>query len=152
MSKKIPPTEAQRQGLKSRWPEQTIAERFWSKTIVDGDCIIWAAALNREGYGMFGVKRDGKNVMLQAHRWMYETSFGRFFNRHRVLRHICDNRRCVKPQHLEPGTHAQNVQDAIKRGRQAVGTAMPHAKLDEDKVRQILPLEIIVTRGRDTPK
>lgn len=34
-----------------------------------------------------------------------------------VLRHKCDNRPCVNPDHLTPGTKKQNLQDCIDRGR-----------------------------------
>ncbi len=60
----------------------------------------------------------------------------------RVLRHSCDTPACVKLQHLELGTHAQNVAECIARGRQAVWTAMPHAKLDEAKVKEIFRLSL----------
>ncbi len=93
------------------------------------------------GYGAFGSRRvDGSSVMVGAHRWLYEQVFGPIGDKDRVLLHSCDNRRCVALQHLSPGTHGQNVADCISKGRQAVGRAMPHAKLDEDRVRTIRQL------------
>ena len=35
-----------------------------------------------------------------------------------ILRHSCDNRRCLNPNHLTPGTHKQNTRDMMKRRRQ----------------------------------
>ena len=34
-----------------------------------------------------------------------------------VLRHGCDEPRCVRPDHLRPGTHAENAADRVARGR-----------------------------------
>ena len=124
----------------SRWPKRTPFERFWAKTKLVGSCIEWTAATGY-GYGKFRVRGvDGKWAMPQAHRWLYEQVFGPINDRYRVLLHSCDNRRCVALQHLTIGTAAQNVADCIAKGRQAVGTAMPHAKLDEDRVRLIRQL------------
>lgn len=54
-----------------------------------------------------------------------------------VVRHTCDNRRCINPEHLVKGTTLDNMRDKVERGRQARGTRCPWAKLDEAKVREI---------------
>lgn len=54
-----------------------------------------------------------------------------------VVRHKCDVRQCVRPDHLVLGTHEQNVQDRVARDRSAKGVSNGRAKLDEEKVRQI---------------
>lgn len=63
--------------------------------------------------------------------------------------HSCDNPRCVNPAHLRPGTHLDNTQDAIERGRHKnppppngnpnppKGAAVWNASLDEPTVREI---------------
>ena len=58
------------------------------------------------------------------------------------IRHKCDNRKCINPDHLEVGTHSDNMQDMLKRnGRQHLaGSKNPHAKLNENKVIGILNL------------
>jgi hypothetical protein len=56
-----------------------------------------------------------------------------------VVRHRCDNPRCINPEHLEIGTQLDNVRDCIERGRERKPKGMRHrdAKLTDDIVRQI---------------
>lgn len=55
--------------------------------------------------------------------------------------HSCDNPRCVRPDHLFVGTRKDNMQDAVKKGRQLTvplkGTANGRAIVTDDDVRQI---------------
>lgn len=55
-----------------------------------------------------------------------------------VVRHDCDNPRCVQPKHLRVGTHADNQADKVERNRQAKGQRVNTARLTEDDVRDIL--------------
>lgn len=57
-----------------------------------------------------------------------------------VVRHKCDNPRCINKEHLELGTRSQNAQDSIKRGRFKYppihrGANHPASKIDDDIVR-----------------
>ena len=56
----------------------------------------------------------GKKVY--AHRHAYEQAHGPI-PAGLVVRHKCDNRRCINPDHLEVGTNADNTQDMMTRGR-----------------------------------
>lgn len=50
-----------------------------------------------------------------------------------VVCHRCDNRLCVRPDHLFLGTQQDNVDDMVRKGRIACGTRQPAAKLtDQD--------------------
>lgn len=51
-----------------------------------------------------------------------------------VIRHMCDNTRCINPHHLETGTQADNLRDMYDRDRAAVGTRHGNAKLREEDV------------------
>lgn len=55
----------------------------------------------------------------------------------KVVRHTCDNPRCINPEHLLLGTQLDNVHDMVARGRYARGAMIPQAKLTEADVRFI---------------
>jgi hypothetical protein len=79
-------------------------ERFWAKVDKSGDCWLWLGWLDVNGYGHFhgegGVKR-------LAHRWAYQEQVGPIPDG-LVLDHLCRNRACVRPDHLEPVTSFEN--------------------------------------------
>jgi hypothetical protein len=111
-----------------------IAERFWKRVTrgEPGECWNWRGTLNRLGYGQIG-RGAARNV--GAHRVSYELHFGPIPAGAHIL-HSCDNRACVNPAHLRPGTHAENMRDRSERGRvnAARGSKAARAKLTEDVV------------------
>lgn len=93
-------------------------DRFISKTEVDDrGCINWTASIYRNGYGQFGIiwSDTGKRSMGLAHRFAYQIYYGTLPEEQ--LDHICRNRRCVNPLHLEPVTNWENT----KRGINPIG-------------------------------
>jgi hypothetical protein len=92
--------------------------RFDSKVVQVGDCHEWQGCLSHNGYGKFMTKADGQRQRTWvAHRWNYQRVHGHVPP---LLRHKCDNPRCVRVDHLEPGTQRDNVHDAMMRGRRVV--------------------------------
>jgi hypothetical protein len=85
-----------------------VAQRFWSK-VTGGDyttCWQWTGAANpRTGYGTFGVEK-GKFAL--PHRWAYEALCAEI-PAGLQIDHLCRNRLCVNPWHLEPVTPRENV-------------------------------------------
>lgn len=73
---------------------------------------------------------------VSGHRQMYIQKYGKINNQ--VLRHTCDNRWCINPDHLIEGSHNDNVQDRVFINRSAVGEANGRSKLTEKEVIEIL--------------
>lgn len=114
---------------------KSIEERFWSKVNFfgptpsrwpalpsdrePGNCWIWTAQRQSSGYGRFSLNH---HVSIGAHRfaWMWangcevppETPF---------VCHECDNRACVRPDHLRADTHDGNMAEMVEKKRSARG-------------------------------
>lgn len=105
------------------------AGRFWEKVSVGApnECWPWQACTSH-GYGDFHL--DGKTV--DAHRVSFFLKHGWWPE---LVMHTCDNRPCVNPAHLEPGTKLLNNQDMTRKNR--VGHSENHgrAKITNDQVR-----------------
>lgn len=122
-------------------------ERFMSFVSPEPNsgCWLWLGALAR-GYGAFSF---GK--LMRAPRFSYEEFKGEIPAGH-VVRHTCDNKLCVNPDHLITGTRSDNAQDALSRGLAVVGSRSPAAKITENDALAIIedtrPLaEIAATYG-----
>jgi HNH endonuclease len=98
--------------ISGRTPE----ERFMSHVQqVDNGCWMWTSTIISTGYGQFGRGSREEGAEL-AHRWSYEHFVGPIPEGLFVLHH-CDVRPCVNPDHLYAGTHRDNMDDVIARGR-----------------------------------
>jgi hypothetical protein len=78
---------------------------------LETDCWLWIAGTSNK-YGWFN---DG-----YAHRWSYKHFKGEI-EEGKLIRHKCDNRICVNPEHLETGTSKENVKDMVERNPKACG-------------------------------
>lgn len=112
-------------------------ERFWRNKRVSSDgCWEWQGRLEKNGYGRLRRHRLQRHVSV--HRLSWELTFGAIPDGLCVL-HRCDNRRCYNPEHLFLGTHKDNVQDMLQKGRSnnARGERHGRAKLSDAQVEQM---------------
>ena len=72
-------------------------------------CVVWLGSKRPDGYGL--IHHMGKHV--RAHRFAYEQKYGTV-PAGLVLDHLCRNRACVNPDHMEPVTIGENVNRGIK--------------------------------------
>lgn len=83
--------------------------RFWAKVEKTESCWQWKAAI-LNGYGRFGVYRDGKLRSGLAHRVAYEFLIGQI-PPGKFLDHTCHNKACVNPAHLRIVNNKQNIEN-----------------------------------------
>jgi len=89
---------------KSRMP-QPVADRIARHAeIQPSGCWLWTGSVTNQGYGSFRV--DG--VSTTAHRAAYEALVGPV-PAGLVLDHLCRNRRCCNPKHLDPVSQRENT-------------------------------------------
>ena len=81
-----------------------VEERFWSKVDKSCDCWIWQGTLHPDGYGRFHADRRAQ----WAHRYAYELLVEPI-PPGLVIDHLCRNRACVNPEHMEPVSNVENV-------------------------------------------
>lgn len=100
---------------------QDIKERFLSKVQKTSTCWIWLA----HSIGYYGSFRIGHDKIAGAHRVSYEIFKGEIpFGME--VDHLCRNKLCVNPEHLEAVTHKENVYRGINP--MAVNKRKTHCK------------------------
>lgn len=80
----------------------TLVKIFWDKVDVTPGCWWWTSAVGARGYGVFG------NPAKSAHRVAYALIIGPI-PPGLTLDHLCGNKTCVNPYHLDPCTTGENT-------------------------------------------
>ena len=119
-------------------PNKTWQEHFWIYTDkgADSDCWNWQGFRRKDGYGQMEiVDSSGFRFLKSAHQASYLIAHGKPLESGLVLRHTCDNKQCVNPHHLIPGTQKENMRDCVERGRNPKGEKHVLSKIKEEDVR-----------------
>lgn len=113
-----------------------ISERFWSKVEKTDGCWNWTGALRGNGYGAIGIGRPGEGMItISAHRlsWMLHNSMAEI-SPGLLVCHTCDNRKCVRIEHLFLGTSKDNQSDMAFKGRSLRGERHNLVQLNEEQI------------------
>ena len=81
-------------------------QKFWSRVDKTGECWTWQGSITCYGYGQFS--HPVKGMSNRAHRVAWEMANGPV-PEGLVLDHLCRNRACVRPDHLEAVPNRTNV-------------------------------------------
>lgn len=135
----------------------TYEDRFWAKVNKDGPvirselgaCWEWTGSKSDRGYGNVWMGER----LIRAPRVAYELTYGPMPEGTEPC-HKCDYPPCCQPNHIFPGTHAENMKDMVEKGRMTPakgmrngaytkpeqvrrGTSHGNAKLTDDDIREI---------------
>jgi hypothetical protein len=128
--------------VKDDWVEalrrikQKSIEKECEKVEIKSPCHIYQGACDKMGYGIIGFKGISFQVHVLACEAKYNTK-----NDKEVVRHLCDNKVCCNPDHLEFGTSSQNRRDSISYSKST--------KLKESDIPEI---RILAEKGELTHK
>lgn len=124
-------TQAHKLGL-SRFKFGSDERRFWNKVDIKQDgCWLWLASCNKYGYGAF--RKNGKYI--GAHVFAYELFNGKIEG-DLCIDHLCKNRKCVNPSHMELVTRGENTRRGMADRPRQLFCLRGHQKTQEGRCLQ----------------
>lgn len=102
-----------------------LADRFWAQVKRSDGCWEWQGLILSNGYGQIGGV-EGRSVGAHRVAWMLTNGS---IPDGLIVCHRCDNRSCVRPDHLFLGTQSDNVLDAVQKGRFPAGEGHGQSKI-----------------------
>lgn len=109
-------------------------KKHYEKYVIKQDgCWDWKGIIEWTGYAKLGIRPP-----IKAHRASWLIHKGKIPKGLLIL-HTCDNRKCTNPNHLWLGTHSDNTQDMIKKGRinRPKGSELKASKINEEDAKNI---------------
>ncbi len=80
-------------------------------------CWNWHGSLTEIGYGRLFSQINGKCTQITAHRLAWVVHYNTPIPKDLHCCHSCDNRKCVRPEHIFIGTPQHNKNDSVLKGR-----------------------------------
>lgn len=96
-------------------------EKFIEKVVKTAGCWEWIGYKEKFGHGRISVKKEGRWIMIGAHRASWELFKGQI-PVGKFVCHTCDNPSCVNPDHLWIGSRSDNSIDMWNKGRGKLST------------------------------
>lgn len=104
-------------------------KRFWSRVWKTETCWLWLGKHNDQGRAIFNFQYENH----RAARWLQEQMRREDLPREIQVCHHCDNPSCVKPRCCFLGTHQDNTDDCVQKGRNSGPAPKDKCKLGHDE-------------------
>ncbi len=98
--------------IAARWSLKKLKGRC---TVTESGCWEWNGRIGGSGYGRHETTVQGRRKHIVVHRLAFVLAFG--LPSKPYVCHRCDNRICANPEHLFEGTHRDNMDDMMAKGR-----------------------------------
>ena len=107
----------------------TLQQRFWKHVKKTPTCWLWQGSIKQDGYGqMYAKDVSGRTLTsVLPHRISWLLHRGQLPLDKEIM-HKCDVRNCVRTDHLQVGTHQENMQDCAQKSRIVSREIQTHCK------------------------